>query len=92
MRRVAPLGHTGRMSEDGHSHAPGHGELDGTELRVRALQALLTEKGYIDPAALDAIADTCARGRQGEPMAAEENTARVNSMVVDAWEPCLVAD
>lgn len=46
------------MSEDGHSHPPGHGELDETELRVRALQTLLTEKGYIDPAALDAIVDT----------------------------------
>ena len=46
------------MSEDGHSHPPGHSELDETELRVRALQTLLTEKGYIDPAALDAIVDT----------------------------------
>ena len=28
------------------------------ELRVRALEALLTEKGYIDPATLDALIDT----------------------------------
>lgn len=41
---------------DHHDH--GHGELDATELRVRALQTLLAEKGYIDPAALDAIVDT----------------------------------
>jgi len=40
----------------GHDHD--HGELDETELRVRALQTVLTEKGYIEPAALDAIVDT----------------------------------
>ena len=39
-----------------HDHE--HSELDATELRVRALQTLLTQKGYIDPAALDAIVDT----------------------------------
>ncbi len=46
------------MSSD-HHHDHGHeGELDATELRVRALQTILTEKGYIDPAALDVIVDT----------------------------------
>jgi nitrile hydratase len=42
-----------------HSHEHGdhgHGsELSETQLRVRALETVLTEKGYIDPAALDAI-------------------------------------
>lgn len=38
------------MSHD-HAHGPGYSELDETELRVRALQSLLTQKGYIDPAA-----------------------------------------
>ena len=41
-----------------HEHSHEHSELDETELRVRALQSVLTEKGYIDPAALDAIVDT----------------------------------
>jgi nitrile hydratase len=41
-----------------HEHPHGHSELDETELRVRALQTILTQKGYIDPAALDAIVDT----------------------------------
>jgi nitrile hydratase len=41
---------------DGHEHD--HAELDTTELRVRALQSVLTQKGYIDPAALDVIIDT----------------------------------
>ena len=41
-----------------HDHEHEHSELDETELRVRALQTILTEKGYIDPAALDAIVDT----------------------------------
>ena len=34
-----------------HDHAGSH--LDEMELRVRALETLLTEKGYVDPAALD---------------------------------------
>jgi nitrile hydratase subunit alpha len=42
--------------EHGHDHE--HAELDETELRVRALQTILTQKGYIDPAALDVIVDT----------------------------------
>ena len=41
-----------------HDHDHDHSELDATELRVRALQTLLAEKGYIDPAALDVIVDT----------------------------------
>ena len=41
-----------------HDHGHGHSELDDTELRVRALQTILTRKGYIDPAALDEIIDT----------------------------------
>jgi nitrile hydratase len=50
------------MSEhEHHSHEP-HAqhpqrELSPIELRVRALEALLTEKGYIDPAALDVLID-----------------------------------
>jgi nitrile hydratase len=39
-------------------HEDGHSELDETDIRVRALQSLLTQKGYIDPAALDVFIDT----------------------------------
>lgn len=42
----------------GHEHDHGHSELDETELRVRALQSLLADKGYLEPAALDEIIDT----------------------------------
>ena len=42
------------MSEPDHHHHD-HSELSETELRVRALETVLTEKGYLDPAALDAI-------------------------------------
>ena len=38
---------------DGHDHS----HLSDTELRVRALESLLTDKGLVDPAALDAIVD-----------------------------------
>ena len=39
-----------------HDEHHGHGsELSEMQLRVRALETVLTEKGYIDPAALDAL-------------------------------------
>ena len=39
-----------------HDHDHEHGsELSETQLRVRALETILTEKGYVDPKALDAI-------------------------------------
>jgi nitrile hydratase subunit alpha len=38
---------------DHHDHD--HSELSEIELRVRALETVLTEKGYVEPAALDAI-------------------------------------
>ena len=34
-----------------------HSELSDVELRVRALESLLTEKGYVDPAAVDALVE-----------------------------------
>jgi nitrile hydratase len=41
-----------------HDHAGEHGsELSAMQLRVRALETVLTEKGYVDPAALDAIVE-----------------------------------
>src|SRR5947209_20279113 len=43
------------MSEHHHDHDHDHSELSETELRVRALETILTEKGYVEPAALDAI-------------------------------------
>ncbi len=45
------------MADHDHSHEHGS-ELSETQLRVRALETILTEKGYIDPAALDAIVET----------------------------------
>ena len=43
------------MSEHHHDHDHDHSELSEMELRVRALETVLTDKGYIDPAALDVI-------------------------------------
>jgi nitrile hydratase subunit alpha len=44
----------------GHDHGQTHGgsALSPLELRVRALETVLTQKGYVDPAALDALIDT----------------------------------
>ena len=39
-----------------HEHE--HSELGPMDLRVRALETVLAEKGYIDPAALDVLIDT----------------------------------
>src|SRR5215207_3060859 len=46
------------MADHDHDHPHEHGsELSKTQLRVRALETILTEKGYIDPAALDQIVE-----------------------------------
>ena len=42
--------------DHGHDHEHGS-ELTETQARVRALETILTEKGYVDPAALDAIVE-----------------------------------
>ncbi|WP_418314922.1 nitrile hydratase subunit alpha [Piscinibacter sakaiensis] len=43
---------------DHHDHGDEHSELDPMTIRVRALETVLTEKAYIDPAALDLLIDT----------------------------------
>ena len=45
-------------NHDHHHHDHDHGEfseLSDIELRVRALESLLTDKGYVDPATLDEL-------------------------------------
>jgi len=44
-------------SDHDHGHGPDN-HLQPIEARVRALETILTEKGLIDPAAIDAIVDT----------------------------------
>jgi nitrile hydratase subunit alpha len=50
------------MPHDGHihdnDHHDDHSELSPVALRVRALESLLIEKGYVDPAALDVLIET----------------------------------
>jgi len=53
-----------------------HSELSDVALRVRALETLLTQKGYVDPAALDALVETY------ETKVGPRNGARV---VARAW-------
>jgi nitrile hydratase subunit alpha len=59
-----------------HPHDHDHSELSETELRVRALESILTEKGYVDPAALDQLIQTY------ESKVGPRNGARV---VARAW-------
>jgi nitrile hydratase len=44
------------MAQESHRHDHAQGsEVSEMQLRVRALETILTEKGYVDPAALDRI-------------------------------------
>lgn len=49
--------HEHQHSHD-HAHDHDHSHLDDTALRVRSLETVLTDKGYVDAATLDAIIDT----------------------------------
>jgi len=67
--------------DHGHHHAddpahPHNAPLSEVQLRVRALESLLTEKGLVDPAALDELIDTY------ETRVGPKNGARV---VARAW-------
>ena len=65
------------MKHDEHHHDHGHGsELSEMQLRVRALESILTEKGYVEPAALDELIETY------EKKVGPRNGARV---VAKAW-------
>jgi nitrile hydratase len=41
-----------------HQDHDDHSHLSEIELRVRALESILVEKGYVDPAAIDALVET----------------------------------
>ena len=61
----------------GHDHPHDNGsELSATQVRVRALESVLLEKGLVDPAALDALIETY------ETKVGPHNGARV---VAKAW-------
>lgn len=66
------------MPHDGHHHDHDHegSELSPLALRVKALESLLVEKGYVDPKALDVLIDTY------ETKIGPRNGARV---VAKAW-------
>lgn len=65
------------MPHDGHDHDDhDHSHLTPIQARVRALETILTAKGLVDPAALDAIVDTY------ESKVGPRNGARV---VAKAW-------
>lgn len=53
-----PHGH-GHDHDHDHHHDHDHdSEISPMDARVRALETVLTEKGYVDPKALDALVDT----------------------------------
>jgi nitrile hydratase len=63
--------------DDAHAHDHAHGsELSEMDARVRALESLLVEKGYVDPKALDILIETY------ETKVGPHNGARV---VAKAW-------
>src|SRR5512146_1671334 len=70
--RAHPHGHGG-LDDPSHPH---NAPLSDVQLRVRALESLLTEKGLVDPAALEVLIDTY------ETKVGPKNGARV---VARAW-------
>jgi len=46
------------MSSHDHDDHDDHSELGEMDVRVRALESILTAKGYVDPPALDVLIDT----------------------------------
>ncbi|KQZ81421.1 nitrile hydratase subunit alpha [Mesorhizobium sp. Root157] len=66
-----------------HDHHHHDNELDPFAARVRALETILTQKGLIDPAAIDAIVDTY------ETKVGPRNGAKV---VAKAWSDPAYAD
>jgi nitrile hydratase subunit alpha len=90
-RKVAPMstehapragqGHAGHGHAHDHGHHHDHDHEEGSALpeialRVRALESVLSEKGLVDPAAIDAIVETY------ETKVGPRNGARV---VARAW-------
>lgn len=72
------------MPHDGHHHDHDEGSsLSPIALRVKALESLLVEKGYVDPKALDVLIDTY------ETKIGPRNGARV---VARAWADASFAD
>ena len=57
VRASAQLYHRAMSEQDRH-HRDDDRTLGEMELRLRALESVLTQKGYIDPAALDRLIDT----------------------------------
>jgi nitrile hydratase len=47
-----------REHDHDHDHASAVSELSEMELRVRALESLLVDKGYVDPEAMDLLIET----------------------------------
>jgi nitrile hydratase subunit alpha len=72
---MAPHEHHHGHDHGDHEHDHGS-ELSETQRRVRALETILTEKGYVDPAALDILIETY------ETKVGPHNGARV---VAKAW-------
>ncbi len=70
------------MNHD-HDQSHDHSELGEMDLRVRALETVLTEKGHLDPAALDVLIDTY------QTRIGPRNGARV---VARAWADPAFAD
>ena len=68
--------HQDQDHHDHDHHANQGSELSPMDLRVRALESVLVEKGYVDPAALDALIETY------ETKVGPHNGARV---VARAW-------
>ena len=76
------------MAHEHDDHDHDHSEISPMDLRVRALESVLAAKGYVDPAALDALIETY------QTRIGPRNGARVvaRSWVDPAFRDWLLAD
>ncbi|MEY3489500.1 MAG: hypothetical protein RL655_1068, partial [Pseudomonadota bacterium] len=77
MSTSTPPSPSAHVPGTGHDHDHNHTHLGEMDIRVRALQTLLVQKGYIDPAALDRIIELY------EKEVGPHNGARI---VARAWD------
>ena len=68
----------------------GHSELSDVELRVRALESILAEKGYIDPATVDSLVEayeTRIGPRNGAGVLARARAPKVHRRTAGGRDP-----
>ncbi|MEY3409052.1 MAG: High-molecular weight cobalt-containing nitrile hydratase subunit alpha, partial [Pseudomonadota bacterium] len=73
------------LASHSHDHDHDHSSLSEMDVRVRALETLLTQKGYIDPLAIDRIIETYETEVGPETYETEVGPHNGAQVVAKAW-------